>query len=261
MQWILANGISLRCEVTGNGRQALVLVHELGGTLESWDDVIARLKNDWKIIRYDWRGSGLSEKITDTVTVSDHANDLWSLLDKLGIKEPAVLAGCAVGGAIALQFASMFPASAASVVAMCPATEVTADRREASLAFADRLSGRDIGLVVDSGLAGAYPPEVRKDQARYEAYLAKYRSNDARSYAAVLRMVASQDMEQDLKAIQCGVSVLWGRYDQARPRALTEKVAKLIPNAQFREVDTAHFMPVQAPDLVAEEIDRAYRQN
>ena len=43
MDFIELNGVALRYELCGNGDRTLVLVHEMGGSLESWDDVAPRL--------------------------------------------------------------------------------------------------------------------------------------------------------------------------------------------------------------------------
>jgi 3-oxoadipate enol-lactonase len=37
MNWIEVNGTSLRYDLSGSGPTTLVLVHEMGGTLDSWD--------------------------------------------------------------------------------------------------------------------------------------------------------------------------------------------------------------------------------
>ena len=42
MDFIEANGAGLRCELSGEGDRTLVLVHEMGGSLESWDEVAPR---------------------------------------------------------------------------------------------------------------------------------------------------------------------------------------------------------------------------
>ena len=39
MDFIELDGVGLRYELTGKGDRTLVLVHEMGGSLESWDDV------------------------------------------------------------------------------------------------------------------------------------------------------------------------------------------------------------------------------
>ena len=50
MPWIHANGASLRYELTANpGKPLLVLVHEAGGCLESYDDCMAGLAPHFRV--------------------------------------------------------------------------------------------------------------------------------------------------------------------------------------------------------------------
>ena len=60
MNFIEANGVSLRYAVEGSGKP-LVLIHEMGGTLESWGLVAQILAGERRVIRYDTRGAGFSE--------------------------------------------------------------------------------------------------------------------------------------------------------------------------------------------------------
>ena len=39
MEFVEINGAGLRYELTGKGERTVVLVHEMGGTMESWDKV------------------------------------------------------------------------------------------------------------------------------------------------------------------------------------------------------------------------------
>jgi hypothetical protein len=43
MNFIEVNGTALRYEMSGSGASTLVLIHEMGGTLESWDLVTPEL--------------------------------------------------------------------------------------------------------------------------------------------------------------------------------------------------------------------------
>lgn len=63
MDWIEVNGTCLRYELSGTGDKVLVLVHEMGGTLDSWDQVMPMLSPGRRILRHDWRGAGMSEKL------------------------------------------------------------------------------------------------------------------------------------------------------------------------------------------------------
>jgi len=44
MPWIEANGASLRYTLSGSGSKTLVLMHEAGGCLESYDDALPALE-------------------------------------------------------------------------------------------------------------------------------------------------------------------------------------------------------------------------
>src|ERR1700738_5578026 len=63
MDFIELDGVTLRYELSGKGDRTLVLVHEMGGSLESWDDVVPRFAESRRVLRYDTRGAGMSLKV------------------------------------------------------------------------------------------------------------------------------------------------------------------------------------------------------
>ena len=116
MNFIEVNGTALRYELSGHGASTLVLIHEMGGTLESWDIVRFRLAGRRGILGSDPRGAGLSQKVTGALSIDTMTDDLVALLDALGLTGRVVLAGVAVGGAIALRTAVRHPQRVAAVV-------------------------------------------------------------------------------------------------------------------------------------------------
>src|SRR3989442_11706425 len=110
MNFIQANGVSLRYAIEGSGKP-VVLIHEMGGTLESWGLLAPLLAARRRVVRYDTRGAGFSEKIRGLLTIDTMTGDLIALLDGLGIREKVSLVGTAVGGAIALHTAVGVPPS------------------------------------------------------------------------------------------------------------------------------------------------------
>src|SRR5258708_26120547 len=106
MDFIELDGVALRYELSGKGDHTLVLVHEMGGSLESWDDVAPRLAQSRRVLRYDTRGAGMSQKIRGELGLDTMADDIAGLLDIIGIAGKAALAGVAVRGAIGLHFAA-----------------------------------------------------------------------------------------------------------------------------------------------------------
>src|SRR5262245_6868449 len=129
MRYTDVGDASLRWELAGSGERTIVLVHEMGASLESWDEVVPILAARRRVLRFDWRGSGLSHKLRGAADLDVLSGDVATLLDRASIAGPVALAGGAVGAAIALNFALRFPARAASVIAMAPATDLAEDRR------------------------------------------------------------------------------------------------------------------------------------
>lgn len=252
LTFIDVNGASLRYEVSGSGATPLVLIHEMGGSLESWDDVIPALASRCRIVRYDMRGHGLSEKIRGAYLIADAVRDLAALLDSLGICEPAVVAGCALGGGIALQFAASEPNRVHGVVAMAPAVGVKPAARRPMLEWAAAIEKEGMRRFVDDEmLPSAWPAALRTDKARFDTFRARQLSNDPSSYAATQRMLGACDVAADFAKIVSPVLLIAGRHDVARPPAFVDGLAAGLRNAKTVALDSGHFMLVQTPEPVA----------
>ena len=253
MNWIEVNGTALRYELSGEGATTLVLIHEMGGTLDSWQQGLGALNNSRPVLRYDTRGAGLSEKIHGTVTWNDMANDLKGLLDALRLEKVAI-AGIAVGAAIAVHFAAREPDRVAALVLHGPATGVSAERRTQSLERAAAVEAGGMRGVVETSLANSYPPVVRHNEDVFRQFRARWLANDPRSFAAINRMLAAEDITAELSKIACPTLVTAGRHDGLRPRSAIEPMAKQIPGAEFLELNTGHFASIQTPGIMSQAI-------
>jgi 3-oxoadipate enol-lactonase len=252
MNWIEVNGTSLRYELSGSGKTTLVLVHEMGGTLDSWDQVLPALNNVRQVLRYDTRGAGLSEKIDGRVTFDDMADDVAALLDALGIKGKVALAGTAVGAAIAIHFAVRHAARTGALVVTSPATGVAADRRQATLDRAAAAETQGMRALVEQSLANSYPPEVRHDAEEFRKFRARWLANDPQSFAAINRMLADSTVTDELPRIACPTLVIGCTHDKLRPPSAIEPMAKQIRNAEYLEINSGHFAGVQTPGLISQ---------
>jgi 3-oxoadipate enol-lactonase len=232
----------------------LVLIHEMGGTLDSWDQGLNALNNSRVVLRYDTRGAGLSEKIGGSITWNDMADDLKALLDALNISGKVALAGIAVGAAIGVHFAVRYPDRAAALVLHGPATGVSAERRQQTLERAAAVEAGGMRGVVETSLANSYPPVVRHSADVFRQFRARWLANDPRGFAAINRMLAAEDISHELAKIDCPTLVTAGRHDTLRPASLIEPMSKQIPGAQFLELNTGHFASVQTPGTMSQAI-------
>jgi len=254
MDFIELDGVALRYELCSKGDRTLVLVHEMGGSLESWDDVVPHLAKSRRVLRYDTRGAGLSQKARGELGIDTMADDIAALLDALKIEGRVALAGIAVGGAVALHFAARYPERTGAVVVGSPATGVAPERRPAALERVARIEAAGMTFAVEDSMRNGYAPELRGDIKRFERYRARWLGNDPASYATIWRMLAGLDMQDELGGLRCPVLVIGGSLDRVRPPPLAEATAKSIPGARYIELRTGHYMSVQTPELIADGI-------
>jgi 3-oxoadipate enol-lactonase len=259
MEFVDLDGVALRYELSGRGDRTLVLVHEMGGSLESWDDVAPQLAESRRVLRYDTRGAGMSQKARGELGIDTMTEDIAALLDHIGIAGKVALAGIAVGGAIALQFAARYPDRTRAVAVGSPATGIAPERRTAALERVARIEAAGMAFAVEDSMQNGYPPGLRGDIERFERYRARWLGNDPASYATIWRMLAGLDMQHELTELRCPVLVIGGSLDRVRPPALAKATASAIPGARYIEVQTGHYMAVQTPGLIADCINEFLR--
>src|SRR5262245_40048062 len=226
----------------------------MGGSLESWDEVAPALAANRRVLRYDTRGAGLSEKVRRALSIDTMVDDLAALLDALSITGKVALAGIAVGGAIALHAAVRLPNRIGAVVVGSPAVGIAPDRRAGVLARVERIEREGMRVAVEDSMANGYAPELRGNAARFAAFRARWLGNDPASFAATYRMLVGMDLQEKLARIACPVLVLGGRLDRVRPPAMVEPVARRIPGARYQLLETSHYMAVATPELLVDTV-------
>ncbi len=86
----------------------IVLIHGLGGSLESWNEVAADLEKNFRVLRYDLRGHGKTPAAGEDYFTDVHAKDLLGLLDSLHI-EKAHIVGHSLGARVGIRFVDLNP--------------------------------------------------------------------------------------------------------------------------------------------------------
>jgi pimeloyl-ACP methyl ester carboxylesterase len=116
MPKVFARGINVHYQTRGEGPD-VVLIHGVTSSLATWYNGIltSLVAAGFRVTAYDLRGHGLSESAPTGYSSQETALDLAALLDALGIGQ-AMLAGHSFGGAIAMNFAMLYPERTRGVV-------------------------------------------------------------------------------------------------------------------------------------------------
>lgn len=251
MPWLEANGASLRYTLTGTGSHTLVLMHEAGGCLESFDDALPRLESQFRILRYDQRGFGMSEKVR-SLEFDTAIADLAGLLDAAGIDRPVHVAGCAMGGDFAVGFAARYPDRVSSLVLTSPTIGDNSARLAPTLdrgALAEREGMR---AVMGASHERSYPEALRAlEPERFRRYQARWVCNAPHSLTALARMAMGVNLTESYPKILVPCLVVGAKHDSQRPPEVAERVAAALADARYLLADTGHFMNVETPALFA----------
>lgn len=91
-----------------DGREALLLIHGMAGSSNTWRELMPRLAKKYRVVAPDLLGHGESTKPRSDYSLGAFAVGLRDLLDELGI-ESATVVGQSLGGGIAMQFLYQHP--------------------------------------------------------------------------------------------------------------------------------------------------------
>ena len=242
------DGIGIHYEVEGTGTP-LVLTHGLGDDLHFWDAVVPALAQHHRVLRWDVRGFGRSDKPAGPYDAVLLAGDLARVLDAAGLPD-AHVGGLSMGGVIAQRLALDYPQRVRSLVLVSTSSEVgpqgmanwqrLADSIERR-GFGDR--ARDASRSFSPGFAAAHPEVVAaagEQTAR----------NHPPAYAAAARAMSDYHWTGELGRIRVPVLILQGLADQLTPPGGSVKMHRQLSASRLLMIpDTGHSLPIEQPAL------------
>ena len=109
MSDVTVNGVRIRYEERGSGT-AMVWAHGLGGSWHGWEKVMNFFQGRHRVVAYDARGHGHSEKPDRPEAYSQDimVEDMRGVMDALDINK-AIVGGHSMGANVALNFALCYP--------------------------------------------------------------------------------------------------------------------------------------------------------
>jgi len=247
MPAIQLNGVNFYYESTGEG-QPLVFIHGLGSSGRDWELQVNEFSRAYRVITFDLRGHGQSDKPAGPYSLSLFADDTAGLLKALDIKS-AHIVGLSLGGGVAFQLAIDFPGLVKTLVIVNSAPEFTArtfkERMEIWTRFAIvRLWGmRKMGEVLSKRL---FPKEEHKSLRAL--FVERWAENDPQAFLEAMRAFTGWSVKNKLGLIQCPALIIAADQDYT-PVARKEEYTPLMPDARLLVIaDAHHAVPVEKPE-------------
>jgi pimeloyl-ACP methyl ester carboxylesterase len=246
-------GVSLNYEVSGEG-DPLLLVMGTSGSIPLWGELVPRLAERYRVIAFDNRGLGGSERGEGPITVASLAEDASALLEALDVPTAHAM-GWSLGSAIVQELALAHPQQVASAVLY--ATWGRCDGYQRAMLSALRLPYAVRDMEAALTVAGlAFSPELmdRPDvQQLFEPMLPAFPQTDAQMAVTVEQWDADlvHDTLDRLGDIEAPTLVVVGEQDLLTPPRQSKAVADAIPKARYELVTgpgSSHGLHVERPD-------------
>jgi pimeloyl-ACP methyl ester carboxylesterase len=243
------DGVALHVQEIGSGPPVVMVHGMLLGTLASWYLTVApALASRHRVVLYDLRGHGLSDRVPTGYDVATMTDDLEAVIEEV-VREPAVVVGHSYGGVIALELALRRPEHVRKIVvveAPLPASRL----EELDESFRQTLAAANDRQSQDAALEML--PDVMRER------LAGGRRRER--FADSMRFLATSTLYYDMRREEDIPDAVLARLDlpllaiygtRSKLRTVGARFAHAVPGARLVELEGGHFLPLEQTGAVA----------
>ena len=228
----------------------LVFSNSLGSDLTMWDGIVEKLRSQFRILRYDTRGHGQTPASDGPVSLADLGQDVLGLLDALAI--PTVyFCGLSMGGLIGQWLAIHHPERIKKLVLCNTAAQIgTATTWNERI---ETVRQQGVSAIADAVLDRWLTADFRQaNPDKLANLLTMFRSTSDEGYVACCAAIRDADFRDVIQRISAPTLIMAGTYDPVTTVADGAFIQEKIPNAQLRELPSAHLSAVEAADTFAQ---------
>jgi class 3 adenylate cyclase len=259
--YVEVGGAQVGYQVVGDGPIDLLFTFGFGSNIElNWDDAhfadfLERLASFSRLIRFDRRGTGVSDPIGRAATWEDWTEDVRAVLGAVGSRRAAYFA-VTDSTPVAMVFAARQPEMVSALVMMSAVARFLEDDDYPigiSPAIADAVVRKVEKEWGTPELAGFWTPTQgdNPEFLRHTAKTSRLRASPrsaAREFDDIIRQT---DVREALPLIQAPTLVMHAKENMSPPIALGRYVAEHIAGARFVELPGADTVPT-GPEVIDE---------
>ena len=229
----------------GSGK-TIVFLHGVGSDISVWKRQLDYFSKKWRAVAIEYPGYGESDLPAKGLTREELGHSLFGAMDGLGIGE-AHIVGLSMGGVMALEMVGQQPGrlrslTLANTFARHPNAMTILEglhQDTSTMTMFEFAKGR-VDLILAPDATEALKQEVVETMARI----------DKRTYYWSTTAVWTADYRKDLPQIRRPVLILIGEHDQLTPIALSEELAREIPDSKLQVIPKAgHLSHLDNPDF------------
>lgn len=247
MPKVRVRDIEMNYEETGEGTP-LLLIHGLGSSLRDWEMQIPYFSKKYRVITFDVRGHGQTDKPAGPYSIPLFARDTAEFMQALNI-ESAHVVGISMGGMIAFQLAVDAPERIRSlVIANTGAELIVRSFRDFLMVTQRKLIVRLLGMrKMGEVLSKRLFPQPGFEEIQ-KIFVERWAENDPRAYRDSMQGLLGWSVTENLSSIQCPTLILSADQDYT-PVTVKEAIVAKMPNAKLAVIPNSHHaVPVERPE-------------
>lgn len=211
-QFAEVDGLHVRYVDAGSGRP-LLLMHGLGGAIESWTNNIDALAKEARVIALDLPGFGYSDKPKMSYTIKFYTDFVARFARQLDIA-PAAIVGSSLGGHVACELAITHPEVVSRLVVISPpgALPKSFAGTPALKKYVKVLQAKSVAEVKKALFAVDQKP-VADDYAKIVFEKLAMPGAKEAFLSALMGSARAPRLNRRLSKIKASMMVLWGKDD------------------------------------------------
>jgi 3-oxoadipate enol-lactonase len=231
-----SDGIRIHYEVHGrSSAPAVLMIQGLGADKHGWDMQRFVLAAKYRVVAFDNRGAGRSDKPFGHYSLEQMADDAIAVLDAAGI-ERAHVVGASMGGAISQIVALQHTERVRSLTLACTACRNHPWRVELLHEWAARATEQGMGAMTREAARWVIGPRSFRRLVPAFGWLGPLAmGRPSHAFVAQVKAILATDegMADELSKLTMPALVMVGNQDILTPRGDSEELAERLPNADL----------------------------
>jgi pimeloyl-ACP methyl ester carboxylesterase len=238
-RYAVSGEVNIAYQVMGDGPIDIILVPGIVSHVEflhefpGYTAFLRRLSNFARVVTFDKRGQGLSDRMSDAPSLEQRIDDVRALMEEIGSKQ-AVLLGFSEGSPMSALFAATYPDRVSKLILFGGYTSNTLTEE----AIAQRFKLWGTGVMART----LFPDRLDDQEAVNQIAKFERLSASPGTFKAYMALVARIDVRSILPAIRVPTLVLHRRTDMLIPVERGRDLAAQIPGAKYIEYPSGGHM-------------------
>lgn len=239
------DGCEIAYKIDGDSsKPVLVLSNSIATNLHMWDGQIEEFRKNFRIVRFDTRGHGLSDAPVGDYSIARMALDVIELLDYLNI-EKANFCGLSLGGFIG-QWMGIHASKRINKLILANTSPYLGPQQTWNEHIYKLRNKRNIDSFEEMFIGGWFPKKMIKNEKNTVLSFRKMiRSTSPTGLAGSFASVRDSDFRKTNTLIPIKTLIIAGKYDEVTKPEHSKLIHSQIPNSELVVFSSVHLTNVE----------------